>query len=123
MTNAGLIDSVMSPDISRWDRQINRMLQSAHPRSLRNDLHLWGIENADESRITKIDGSKIPIYMYSGEFDFTCPPDHVEKSARAIRNVNYEMLEGLGHFPMSENYERFRPTLVRTLDDIVRITS
>jgi len=123
MTNAGLIDSVMAPDVSRWDRQINRMLQSAHPRSLRNDLHLWGVENADETRTERIDGSKIPIYMYSGEFDFTCPPDHVEKAAGAIGNVNYEMLEGLGHFPMSENYERFRPTLVRTLEDIVRITS
>jgi hypothetical protein len=28
------------------------------------------------------------------------------------------MLKGLGHFPMSENYELFRPTLVRTLAEI-----
>ena len=119
MTNAGLVDSVMAPNISSWDRQINRMLQSAHPRSLRNDLHLWGVENADEKRVDRIDGSKIPIYMFSGEFDFTCPPQHVEDSARAIGDVNYEMLEGLGHFPMSENYDIFRPKLIRTLEEIV----
>ena len=122
MTNAGLVDSVMPPKISRWDRQINRMCQTAHPRSLRNDLHLWGVENSDEKRAERIDASKVPIYMYSGEFDFTCPPEHVEKSAKAIGEVNYEMLEGLGHFPMSENYDIFRPTLIRTLEDIVDIT-
>ena len=112
----------MPPKISRWDRQINRMCQTAHPRSLRNDLHLWGVENSDEKRAERIDASKVPIYMYSGEFDFTCPPEHVEKSAKAIGEVNYEMLEGLGHFPMSENYDIFRPTLVQTLEDSVNIT-
>jgi hypothetical protein len=28
------------------------------------------------------------------------------------------MLEGLGHFPMSEDYAIFRPTLVKTLEAI-----
>jgi hypothetical protein len=34
--------------------------------------------------------------------------------------VHYEMLKGLGHFPMSENYELFRPVLVRTLEEIMQ---
>ncbi len=120
MMEAGLVDAVIPPVMSRWDRQINRMMQSAHPRSMRNDLHFWGVDNTDDSRVGRIDASKVPIYMYSGEYDFTCPPAHVEASAKAIgEGVHYEMLEGFGHFPMSENYARFRPILVRTLNEIL----
>jgi len=115
----GMVDAVMAPGLSAWDRQVNRMTQSAHPRSLRNDLYLWGVDNSDASRAERIDASKVPLYMYAGEYDFTCPPAHVEASAKCIgEGVHYEMLKGLGHFPMSENYELFRPTLVRTLEEI-----
>jgi pimeloyl-ACP methyl ester carboxylesterase len=115
----GLMDAVMAPGIAPLDRQINRISQGAHPRALRNDLHFWGVDNADPERARRIDASKVPLYMYAGEYDFTCPPAHVEASARAIGpGVHYEMLPGLGHFPMSENYTRFRPTLIRTLADI-----
>lgn len=118
----GLMDAVMAPHLSRADRQMNRMIQGAHPRSLRNDLYFWGVENADPARVDRIDAGKVPLYMYAGEYDFTCPPAHVEESARRIGNVSYAMLEGLGHFPMSENYERFRPVLMRTLADIAKRT-
>ena len=123
MMEAGMVDAVIPPVVSRWDRQINRMMQSAHPRSMRNDLHFWGVDNADPERTKRIDPSKVPIYMYAGEYDFTCPPAHVEASAKAIGDgVHYETLEGFGHFPMSENYTRFRPILVRTLEDIAKRT-
>jgi len=115
----GLMDAVMAPQLSALDRQGNRIYQGAHPRALRNDLYLWGVDNADAARAGRIDASRVPLYLYAGEYDFTCPPEHVEASAQAIGGpVHYEMLAGLGHFPMSENYARFRPTLVRTLADI-----
>ena len=114
----GMMDAVMAPGLARAEQQINRMIQSAHPRSLRNDLYLWGVENADPTRVSRIDASRVPLYMYAGEYDFTCPPEHVAASAREIGNVHYETLAGLGHFPMSENYDLFRPVLMRTLADI-----
>jgi pimeloyl-ACP methyl ester carboxylesterase len=115
----GLVDAVMPPGISRRDREINRMCQSAHPKSMRNDLFFWGEENSDPGLADRIDATKVPLYLYSGEYDFTCPPAAVEESARRIgEGVHYEMLEGLGHFPMSEDYAIFRPTLVKTLEAI-----
>lgn len=117
---SGLMDAVTAPKLSRADRQMNRIMQSAHPRSLRNDLYFWGVENADAGRADRIDASRVPLYMYAGEYDFTCPPAHVEASARRIGNVHYETLADLGHFPMSENYAAFRPVLLRTLADIER---
>lgn len=120
MVTPGLMDSVMPPDISKSDRQINRIIQSASPKTLRSDLYFWGEENSDAERAKRIDGKKCPLYMYAGEYDFTCPPEHVEKSARSIGNVTYKTLGGLGHFPMSESYDRFRPILIETLDEILR---
>jgi pimeloyl-ACP methyl ester carboxylesterase len=116
---AGMMDAVMAPGLSAWDRQVNRLYQSAHPRSLRNDLHLWGVDNADAELARRIDARKVPLYLYAGEYDFTCPPAHIEACARRIGGpVEYATLEGLGHFPMSENYALFRPTLLETLADI-----
>jgi pimeloyl-ACP methyl ester carboxylesterase len=86
---------------------------------MRNDLYFWGAENADAGLTDRIDASRVPLYLYSGEYDFTCPPAAVEESARRIgAGVHYDMLKGLGHFPMSEDYEIFRPTLVKTLEAI-----
>ncbi|OUU74097.1 MAG: hypothetical protein CBC29_08105 [Methylococcaceae bacterium TMED69] len=119
MNMPGLMDSVMAPDISKVDRQINRTIQSSSPRVIRNDLHLWGVDNGDEHIAKSIDGTKLPVFVYAGEYDFTCPPDHVEESVKKIKGANYKTLKGLGHFPMSECYERFRPTLLETLEEIV----
>jgi pimeloyl-ACP methyl ester carboxylesterase len=119
LIQAGLIDAVGPTEVSKSDRQINRICQGAHPKSMRNDLYLWGADNCDVDRPKRIDPTKVPIFMYSGQYDFTCPPELVEESARAIGpEVHYEMLENLGHFPMCENYPRFRPTLLKTLDKI-----
>jgi pimeloyl-ACP methyl ester carboxylesterase len=110
----------MAPDLAPADRQLNRIAQGAHPRSVRNDLYFWGVDNTDPARALNIDATKLPVYLYAGEYDFTCPPEHVEACAKAIGDgVHYATLAGLGHFPMSENYPRFRPTLVRTLAEIV----
>lgn len=115
----GVVDAVMSPGISRRDREINRMCQSAHPITMRNDLYLWGFDNNDPERASRIDANKVPLYLFAGEFDFTCPPELVEQTAKDIgEGVHYEMLSGLGHFPMSENYALFRPILLKTLADI-----
>ncbi len=118
MNMPGLMDSVMAPDIPKTDRQINRTIQSASPRVIRNDLHLWGLDNSDEEIASSIDGTKLPVFVYAGEYDFTCPPNHVEESVKKIKGANYKTLKGLGHFPMSECYERFRPTLMETLSKI-----
>ena len=115
----GLVDAVMAPGISSHDREISRMCQSGHPQSMRSDLYFWGEENSDPARPARIDGDKVPLYLYAGEYDFTCPPEWVEQTVKQMRgNVHFATLKGLGHFPMSEDYSLFRPTLVKTLREI-----
>lgn len=120
MMQAGMIDAVMAPCVSDWDRQINRMAQGSHPLAMRNDLYFWGEDNNDPALADRIDASGLPVYLYAGEYDFTCPPEHVRACAERIGpDAHYETIEGVGHFPMSEDYVKFRPVLVRTLDAIL----
>lgn len=120
MMQAGMIDAVMAPGVSDWDRQINRMAQGAHPKAMRNDLYFWGEDNADPGLAERIDAAATPVYLYAGEYDFTCPPAHVEQCAQRLGpHAHYETIEGVGHFPMSEDYVKFRPVLERTLAAIL----
>ena len=54
---------------------------------IRNDLHLWGVDNGGDNIAKAIDGTKLPVFVYAGEYDFTCPPDHVEESVKQIKKV------------------------------------
>ena len=119
LTSSGTVDSVIAPTVSRRDRDLNRLFQSANPRALRNDLHLWGAENADETRAERIDAGAVPVHLMAGEYDFTCPPALIEATAKRIGSeARYHFLEGLGHFPMAENYALFRPYLLDALREI-----
>lgn len=105
--------------IDQWLAAIHANPACAHPKTLRNDLYLWGVENTDPTRADRTDASKVPLYLCAGEHDFICPPELVEATARRIGSaVPYETLSGLGHFPTSGDYTKFRPVLLETLDAI-----
>ena len=42
----------------------------------------WGVDNGGDNIAKSIDGTKLPVFVYAGEYDFTCPPDHVEESVK-----------------------------------------
>jgi pimeloyl-ACP methyl ester carboxylesterase len=84
MMVGAITDSVMAPATPEWDRRLTSWFQSANPRNIRNDLYFWGVENADPTRADRIDASKVPLYLYAGEYDYTCPPELVEACAKRI---------------------------------------
>ena len=118
------IDGLMAPNTSAWDRQLCRLMQNAHVRSIYAGEFLWEQDNLDPERVGRIDASKVPLYLAAGEFDFTCPPEATAATAKALGiEENYQMIAGAGHFPMADNYHLFRPFLVRALEGIERATS
>jgi pimeloyl-ACP methyl ester carboxylesterase len=54
-------------------------------------------------------------FLLSGEYDYSCPPQDTELVASLVRGSCAEVMPGLGHFPMSENYAEFRPHLLPIL--------
>ncbi len=115
----GIVDSVVAPDISIRDRLVTKSYQAANPRNLRDDLYLWCEDNGKIELADQIDPSRIPLHLMAGEYDYTCPPDAIEACAKRIGgDTRYTLLRGLGHFPMSEDYGRFRPHLLEALEGI-----
>lgn len=59
--------------------------------------------------------------MLTGEYDFSCRPEDSEATAAAIPGANLQIMEELGHFPMSENLAQFRRYILPVLAEIRRL--
>lgn len=69
-------------------------------------------------RMSQIDTKRCPVYMLTGEYDYSCSPDMSRETAAKIRGAVFEEMLGLGHFPMSEDPARFLPYFLRALEHI-----
>jgi len=85
------------------------------------DLHFY-IEEWDGARMLgKIDTKECPVYLFSGEYDYSAPHDKVKELADRIPGAKFTVLESLGHFPMVENPDLFRFYLKPVLEEIENI--
>ena len=69
-------------------------------------------------REEEIDTSRCPVYLLTGEYDYACSPQETSATAAAIPGARSAKMEGIGHFPMSENYPRFREYLLPILREL-----
>ena len=61
-----------------------------------------------------------PLYLLTGEYDFSCTPEDTMRTAAAIGGASVTIMERLGHFPMSENPEQFRRYIAPVLGRILK---
>ncbi|KAL6812196.1 alpha/beta hydrolase fold family protein [Trichoderma camerunense] len=69
-------------------------------------------------RIEKIDTKLCPVYMLTGEYDYSCSPEVSGEAAAQIPGARFEKMERMGHFPMTENPQEFMVYLNRALEFI-----
>ena len=69
-------------------------------------------------RMGQIDTKTCPVYMLTGEYDYSCTPATSKATADQIPAAVFETMAGLGHFPATENPEQFLPYLVKAIDHI-----
>jgi len=58
------------------------------------------------------------VYLLSGEYDSSCTPERTWDTAKRIEGSYAVVMEGMGHFPMSENPQEFKRHLTPVLDAI-----
>lgn len=80
------------------------------------DFYSGGWDARD--RITDIDTGITPLVLMTGEYDYSCTPEMSEATAARIRGAHFVQMPGLGHFPLSENPDRFIPHLLQAVDTI-----
>jgi pimeloyl-ACP methyl ester carboxylesterase len=62
---------------------------------------------------------RCPVYLLSGEYDLSATPQMGAELAREIKAEHFQVMPGLGHFPMSEDPETFQTYLLPILGRIV----
>jgi pimeloyl-ACP methyl ester carboxylesterase len=74
-----------------------------------------------EEEAARIDTSKIPVYLLTGEYDQLAYEDGTARLARAIKGSHFQVVPGLGHFGPSENPEDFKAALLPLFEEIARL--
>ena len=71
-------------------------------------LCFYRIDGDFRDRVGEIDTARCPLYLLTGEYDFSCTPDDTRATAEKIPGARFTEMKEIGHFPMSENPEQFR---------------
>lgn len=111
------LTSPTSPPHERWETVWHYM--QGGPGVFLGDL-VYYFEDGDlrNGGAAAIDQTKCPIYLLSGEYDFSATPEMGRELAEQIGARHFQVMQGLGHFPMSESPEQFRRYLLPVLEAI-----
>jgi pimeloyl-ACP methyl ester carboxylesterase len=113
---AALVSGMMSPQSPAESRHETLwMYKCSGPGVFKGDLHFYRVDGDLRGRIGRIDTALCPLYLLTGEYDFSCTPEDTQRTAAAIRGVEVTIMQELGHFPMSENPAQFRRYLLPVL--------
>ena len=116
---AGLVSGMMapqSPEASRWETLWFYM--QGGPGVFKGDLHFYRVDGDLRDRVARIDARRCPLFLLTGEYDFSCTPEDTRRTARQIPGAETIIMEQLGHFPMSENPAQFRRYILPVLERV-----
>ncbi len=107
-----------SPQAEKWETLWHYM--QGGPAIFMGDLHYYFAEG--DLRNTDLSGldDKCPLYLLTGEYDLSATPQLTADLARVTGARHFEVMKGMGHFPMSENPDAFLGYLRPVLDRIAR---
>jgi pimeloyl-ACP methyl ester carboxylesterase len=88
------------------------------PGVFKGDLYFYGIDGDVRAELGRIDTSVCPLYLLTGEYDYSCSPEDTLAVARAVPGAKVTIMRNLGHFPMSEDPELFLSYLDPVLQEI-----
>lgn len=79
------------------------------------DVQYYSFDWDAREDIKRIDTKKCKVSLLTGEYDYSCTPAMTEAVAASIPGCRMKIMQGMGHFPMIENYPGFRPFLLPEL--------
>jgi len=116
--SAGVVSGLVAPtapDNHRWET-LWHYLQSG-PGVFKGDLHFYKVDGDIRDKVDQIDGRTTPLYLLTGEYDYSCTSEGTLDVAKRT-GAEATIMKGLGHFPMSENPSRFISYLLPVLEKI-----
>lgn len=117
---AGLLTGIMapqSPAAGRW-QTLWYYMQSGPGVFLGDACFYKDSGNLDAEQLRAIDTARTPLYLLTGEYDYSATPDATREVQRLVPGSKFTLMSRLGHFPMSENYAHFRSYLLPVLQEL-----
>ena len=105
-----------APDKERWETLWHYM--QGGPGVFKGDLYFYKLDGDIRERVAQIDTTKCPLFLLSGEYDYSCTPEETLAVAKSVKGSHVQIMQGLGHFPMSEDPEKFLGYLLPVLEQI-----
>jgi pimeloyl-ACP methyl ester carboxylesterase len=105
-----------SPVSERWETLWHYM--QGGPGVFKGDLHFYKLDGDIRARVAEIDTKRCPLYLLSGEYDYSCTPEETLAVAKSVAGSQATIMKGMGHFPMSEDPEAFLAYLLPVLEKI-----
>jgi pimeloyl-ACP methyl ester carboxylesterase len=75
------------------------------------------IDGDIRGKLGEIDIKRCPMFFLTGEYDYSCTAEGTLAVAERL-GAEAVIMKDLGHFPMSENPEKFNGYLLPVLDKI-----
>lgn len=109
-----------SPDRDRWKTWF---YYSQGSEAFRGDLYYYSVDHDLRGHLGEIDTRRCPLVLLTGEYDYLTPPEAGQRTAEGIPGAEFITMTEIGHFPMSENYPRFKEYLHQALQIVARKTN
>lgn len=116
---AGIVSGLVgpsSPEQHRWETLWHYM--QSGPGVFKGDLHFYTADGDIRNDLTKINTQECPLWLLTGEYDYSCTPNDTAMLGKSIQGSKWQIMKGMGHFPMSEDPERFLSYLMPVLEEI-----
>ncbi len=88
------------------------------PGVFKEDLSFYGVDGDIRRQLPEIDTAICPLYLLTGEYDYSCTPEDTLAVGRAVPGAKVTIMKELGHFPMSEDAALFLRYLEPVLAEI-----
>lgn len=112
---SGLV-APQSPEVHRHETLWQYM--QGGPGIFRGDLYFYRGEADLRGKLGSINTAETPLYLLTGEYDFSCTPADTRRTAESIPGAKVVEMKEVGHFPMSENPQQFRTYILPVLNEI-----
>jgi len=106
-----------SPEAEKWETLWHYM--QGGPGVFLGDLHYYFTDgDLRNGLLDRLDTKRCPLHLLTGEYDLSATPELTAELAKLVKATSFQVMEGLGHFPMSENPAQFRKYLLPVLERI-----
>jgi pimeloyl-ACP methyl ester carboxylesterase len=116
---AALVSGLIAPQSPvATAQEVLWQYKQSGPGVFKGDLYFYRVDGDLRGLLGPIDTSVCPLFLLTGEYDFSCTPEDTARTAAAIPGAAFTVMQEVGHFPMSENPAQFRKYILPVLETI-----